>query len=93
MIDAALRRHSRADLLAGLSQAGVPCGEVLGLHDALTRARAREAGLIGQHPHPTAGMVPVFNPPWRFDGERLPVRRPPMLGEHGHEIRATAKER
>ncbi|EBY6940154.1 CoA transferase, partial [Salmonella enterica subsp. enterica serovar Newport] len=80
---------SRANLLAVLSAAGIPCGEVLGLHQALTSERSRMAGLIGSHAHPRAGDLPIYNSPWRFDGDRLPVRRPPMLGEHSAEIRAS----
>ena len=30
--------------------------------------------------HPSAGAVTVMTPPWRFDGQRVPVRRPPTLG-------------
>ncbi|EFG2885541.1 CoA transferase, partial [Escherichia coli] len=77
-----LQGSSRANLLAVLSAAGIPCGEVLGLHQALTSERSRMAGLIGSHAHPRAGDLPIYNSPWRFDGDRLPVRRPPMLGEH-----------
>jgi crotonobetainyl-CoA:carnitine CoA-transferase CaiB-like acyl-CoA transferase len=78
----------RAELLAALADVGIPCGEVLGLHAALTGERSRAAGLIGDHPHPVAGSIPLYNPPWRFDGERLPVTRPPMLGEHTREVLA-----
>lgn len=82
-----LAARPRAELLAGMAEAGIPCGEVLGLHEALTGPRSKAAGLVGEHPHPTAGSIPLYNPPWRFDGERLPARRPPMLGEHDEEIR------
>ncbi len=36
-----LRRHPREWLLQRLAGAGIPCGEVLGLHDALTSERTR----------------------------------------------------
>jgi crotonobetainyl-CoA:carnitine CoA-transferase CaiB-like acyl-CoA transferase len=85
---AELARHRRADLLERLAAAGIPSGQVLGLHQALAGERTRRGGLLGQHPHPRAGSVTVMNPPWRFDGERLPVRRPPGLGEHSAEILA-----
>ena len=47
-IVAALKRQTRADLLPALAAAGIPCGEVLGLHEALTSPRARAAGLVAE---------------------------------------------
>ncbi|KDB09011.1 Formyl-CoA transferase [Burkholderia sp. lig30] len=77
----ALASRPRAALLAALADAGIPCGEVLGLHEALTSERARGAGLVTRQPHPVAGGVDVLVPPYRIDGERLPVRgAPPVLG-------------
>ncbi|EGD05159.1 CAIB/BAIF family protein, partial [Burkholderia sp. TJI49] len=38
-----LARRPRAKLLAALADAGIPCGEVLGLHEALTSERATRA--------------------------------------------------
>lgn len=77
----------RQDLLVRLANAGIPCGEVLGLHEALTSQRATDAGLVTTQPHPVAGSVNVLAPPYRFDGERLPVRSaPPTLGEGTNEV-------
>ncbi|WP_323122630.1 CaiB/BaiF CoA transferase family protein [Burkholderia alba] len=76
-----LARRRRADLLDALAASGIPCGEVLGLHEALTSPRATAAGLVTKQPHPVAGDVDVLAPPYRFDGARLPVRAtPPVLG-------------
>jgi crotonobetainyl-CoA:carnitine CoA-transferase CaiB-like acyl-CoA transferase len=37
-----------------------------------------------------AGTVKVLAPPYRFDGERLPVRNaPPALGEGTHHVLQT----
>ncbi|TKC86843.1 CoA transferase [Trinickia terrae] len=76
-----LARRKRAELLAAIGAAGIPCGEVLGLHEALTSGRATSMGLVTKQAHPVAGHVDVLAPPYRFDGERLPVRTaPPVLG-------------
>ncbi|WP_322045711.1 CaiB/BaiF CoA-transferase family protein [Paraburkholderia sp. J67] len=86
-----LGSHSRKLLLERLAGAGIPCGEVAGLREALLSARATEAGLVTQQPHPHTkdGTTPVLAPPWRFDGERMPVRRaPPQLGEGTREVLA-----
>lgn len=82
-----LARRPRATLLAALAEAGIPCGEVLGLHEALTSERARGAGLVTRQPHPVAGGVDVLAPPYRFDGARLPVRgAPPVLGADTDDV-------
>ncbi|MDR5753363.1 MULTISPECIES: CaiB/BaiF CoA-transferase family protein [unclassified Caballeronia] len=86
-IDREIARRERALLLARLTKAGIPCGEVLGLHEALTSKRAADAGMVTRQPHPEAGSTPVLAPPYRFDGARLPVRRPPpTLGEGTTEV-------
>ncbi|MEA9982277.1 CoA transferase, partial [Herbaspirillum sp. RTI4] len=66
--------RKRKLLLERLTAAKIPCGEVLGLHEALTSKRTNDAGLVTTHAHPVAGSVKVLAPPYRFDGERLPVR-------------------
>jgi crotonobetainyl-CoA:carnitine CoA-transferase CaiB-like acyl-CoA transferase len=74
--------RKRQLLLERLAKANIPCGEVLGLHEALTSQRATDAGLLTTYAHPEAGTTHVLAPPYRFDGERLPVRSaPPQLGE------------
>jgi crotonobetainyl-CoA:carnitine CoA-transferase CaiB-like acyl-CoA transferase len=77
-----MRKRKRALLLERLAAAGIPCGEVLGLHEALTSERATQTGLVTRQPHPEAGSTHVLAPPYRLDGERLPIRfAPPVLGE------------
>ncbi len=74
-------------LLDRLEKAGIPAGEVLGLHEALTSERSVRGGLVSTMPHSKAGKVDVFAPPYRFKGERLPLRMtPPELGEANNEI-------
>ena len=82
-----LKARPRALLLQRLAAAGIPCGEVLGLLEAMTSPRAVAAGLVTTQPHAEAGTTPVLAPPYRFDGERMPVRRgPPTLGESTDDV-------
>jgi crotonobetainyl-CoA:carnitine CoA-transferase CaiB-like acyl-CoA transferase len=82
-----LASRQRADLLARMSAAGIPCGEVAGLHEALTSQRAVDGGLVKTMPHAEVGSVSVLASPYRFDGERLPVRSaPPKLGEGTSDV-------
>ncbi len=74
-------------LLQRLTTAGIPCGKVAGLHEALTSERTRRGGLLQEMPHPVAGTTQVFAPPYRLDGQRLPIRNaPPTLGEGTREV-------
>ena len=82
-----IKSFPRAELLKRLNACGIPCGEVLGLHEALTSKRTQQAGLVQNMPHPVVGETPVFAPPVRMDGSRLPIRRaPPTLGEGTREV-------
>ncbi|QQX86626.1 CoA transferase [Cupriavidus necator] len=82
-----IRTFSRDVLLERMTAAGIPCGKVAGLHEALTSERTRRGRLVQDMPHPVAGTTPVFAPPYRLDGQRLPIRRaPPTLGEGTREV-------
>ncbi|SEB22371.1 CaiB/BaiF CoA-transferase family protein [Variovorax sp. YR216] len=84
---AELGRRPRELLLARLTAAGIPCGEVLGLLEALQSRRSTEAGLVVGMPNPEAGQVQVMAPPYRLDGERLPVRAgPPLLSQDTEKV-------
>jgi len=79
---AELARRPRELLLARLTAAGIPCGEVLGLLEALQSRRSAEAGLLAELPNPEVGRVQVLAPPYRIDGRRMPVRAaPPLLSQ------------
>jgi crotonobetainyl-CoA:carnitine CoA-transferase CaiB-like acyl-CoA transferase len=82
-----LALRPRKALLERMSRSGIPCGEVAGLHEALTSPRAVQSGLVTTLPHPEVGSVPVMASPYRFDGERLPIRSaPPQLGEGTNDV-------
>ncbi|UDM53969.1 CaiB/BaiF CoA-transferase family protein [Cupriavidus sp. MP-37] len=86
---AELARRPRELLLARLGAAGIPCGEVLGLFEALRSRRSAEAGLLAELPNPETetGRVEVLAPPYRLDGERLPVRAaPPLLSQDTERV-------
>lgn len=80
-IEAELRARPRRTLLERLAANGIPCGEVLGLHEALRSARAEQSGMVS-HAAEVETSPAVLAPPYRLDGERLPLRhRPPGLGQ------------
>ncbi len=82
MLKALIQTFPRELLLERLTAAGIPCGKVAGLHEALTSDRSRRGRMVQDMPHPVVGTTPVFAPPYRLDGQRLPIRSaPPTLGE------------
>ena len=82
-----LQGFPRDLLLQRLAAAGIPCGRVAGLHEALTSERTRRSQLVQDMPHPVVGATPVFAPPYRLNGQRLPIRNaPPTLGEGTRDV-------
>jgi crotonobetainyl-CoA:carnitine CoA-transferase CaiB-like acyl-CoA transferase len=82
MLKALIQSFPREVLLERLTAAGIPCGKVAGLHEALTSERTRRGRMVQDMAHPEVGTTPVFAPPYRLDGQRLPIRSaPPTLGE------------
>ncbi|NYT62473.1 CoA transferase [Alcaligenaceae bacterium] len=83
----AIKAFSRDVMLERLVACGIPCGRVSGLHEALTSERTRQGNLVQEMPHPVAGSTHVLAPPYRLDGQRLPIRlAPPTLGEGTRDV-------
>ncbi|NUO84680.1 MAG: CoA transferase, partial [Cupriavidus sp.] len=54
---------------------------------ALRSRRSAEAGLLAELPNPETGRVEVLAPPYRLDGERVPVRAaPPLLSQDTERV-------
>ncbi|MBS0453905.1 MAG: CoA transferase [Proteobacteria bacterium] len=84
---AELGKRQREQLLQRLSAANIPCGEVLGLREALQSDRSVQAGLVTEMPNPETGSMHVMAPPYRIDGERMPIRSvPPMLSQDTDKV-------
>ena len=87
------RQHPRAMLIERLTAAGIPCGEVLGLYEALRSSRTQELGLWHAYEDAEAGPQGVHAPPYVLDGQRAPVTQPPPhLGEHTDDVLADLLE-
>ena len=84
---AELAKRQRELLLQRLRAAGIPCGEVLGLREALQSERSVQAGLVAELPNPETGRMHVLAPPYRIDGERMPIRSaPPLLSQDTDKV-------
>ena len=78
--------RSAAEWAQVLGAAGVPCAVVQDLASLPDDPQLLANGLLQQVDHP-AGPVRVVGSPYRLDGERPRVRRPPpLLGQHTTEV-------
>jgi len=67
--------------------AGVPCGRVRTVGEAIRSPEARERAVVTRIPHPTVGWVPNVRSPIRYAG--TPVTDPvaaPAVGQHTEQV-------
>ena len=70
-----------------LDQAGIPCGPINDIAQAIADPQVAARGLRIDLPHPLAGVVPMVGNPIKLSATP-PVyeRPPPTLGQHTAEI-------
>jgi succinate--hydroxymethylglutarate CoA-transferase len=87
LINAALS-HDKADAwLAKLKAAGIPCGKINSVAEALDDAQTAARRMIETIEHPAAGALKMLGIPFKFSATACSVRRPPpTLGQHSEEI-------
>lgn len=82
-----IAKYPAKALTAELDRAGVPCGVINSIPDALTDPQIQHRNLVQALPHPRAGSVPQILSPMRFADADLSIgRAPPLLGAHTEEI-------
>jgi crotonobetainyl-CoA:carnitine CoA-transferase CaiB-like acyl-CoA transferase len=87
ILETCIRSHTREELLTHLRAAGIPCGEVLGLYEAMQAERTTQTQVLHHFDDPEAGAQAIHAPPYVIDGERCGVRHtPPDLGQHTGEV-------
>jgi succinate---hydroxymethylglutarate CoA-transferase len=81
-------RHLHSDrLLDELRAAGIPCGRVNGVAEALADPLAAERGMVCEQEHPTAGRFRALGVPLKMAGTPVQAGTPaPRLGEHTFEV-------
>jgi crotonobetainyl-CoA:carnitine CoA-transferase CaiB-like acyl-CoA transferase len=83
-----------ADLLARLSEAGIPAGKVCGIDEVYAWDQTRSQGLLIDVDHDALGRITLPGPPLRFfstsgtERTRSTHRPPPHLDQHGHAVRS-----
>ena len=70
-----------------LGAAGIPCGRINSVAQALGDPHTRAREMVRTVQHPTAGEVRTLGIPFRFSETPASVRRPPpTLGQHTDEV-------
>jgi len=95
ILEDTFRRLDRAEWTARLGQAGVPCGAVRDIAEALADPQLDARGMLTTVLHPTAGALrlvttPIKMSPGRASGQPAAhtsaVSAPPTLGQHTDRI-------
>jgi crotonobetainyl-CoA:carnitine CoA-transferase CaiB-like acyl-CoA transferase len=86
-ISECLRAHSAEAWLAKLTEAGIPCGRINSVTQALSNPHTLAREMVRTVQHPTAGEVKMLGLPIRFSDTPASVRRaPPTLGQHTEQV-------
>ena len=86
ILDAAFAQRPTADWLAALAEAGVPCGPVNTVADALEDDQAVARGAVVEIDHPRLGPVREVATPLRVGDERRTPGPGPARGEHTDDV-------
>ncbi len=88
LLEAVLKRRTRADWLAALEAAKVPAGPINTLRDVFDDPQVQARGMVDVWPqHPLSDALPLVASPLKLAA--TPVRRdrpPPLLGQHTDEV-------
>ena len=87
LVEAMVQARPMAFWAERLEAAGVPCGPINSIAQALADPQIVARGLRVDLPHPRAGLVPVVASPIVMDGERaVSDAPPPTLGQHTRAV-------
>jgi crotonobetainyl-CoA:carnitine CoA-transferase CaiB-like acyl-CoA transferase len=82
-----LKTNDAAAWIEKLKAAGVPCGRINSVKQALDDPQTAARGMVETVEHPTVGALKLIGTPFKFSATPTSVRRaPPVLGQHTDEI-------
>lgn len=80
-------QHEPAVIVAKLREAGLAVAEVASSRQLVESDPQLAHRHYWQHvAHPEIGSALLNSPPFLIDGERIELERPPLMGEHTHEV-------
>jgi crotonobetainyl-CoA:carnitine CoA-transferase CaiB-like acyl-CoA transferase len=87
LLETILKSRSKADWLAALEAAKVPCGPINSLAEVFADEHVLSRGMVQRWKHPLSGDVDLVASPLKLSA--TPVRNdlpPPLLGQHTAEV-------
>lgn len=87
LLEQVMKTRAKADWLAALEAAKVPCGAINNLAEVFADPQVRERGMVHAWQHPLSGTVNLVGSPIKLSG--TPVRNdlpPPLLGQHTEQV-------
>jgi crotonobetainyl-CoA:carnitine CoA-transferase CaiB-like acyl-CoA transferase len=89
LLEPVIRRRTRADWIRDLAAAGVPCGAVKSVPEALSDPQVSARQMIEAVEHAVLGPMKVLGTPIKLSGTAATVRTaPPTLGQHTDAVLA-----
>lgn len=83
LLAAVMKTRGRAEWLAALEAAKVPCGPINDLADVFADPQVHARGMTVRLPHALSGSVDLVASPMKFSATPVSYRSaPPLLGEH-----------
>ncbi|HSW23018.1 MAG TPA: CaiB/BaiF CoA-transferase family protein [Burkholderiaceae bacterium] len=87
ILNARFATCTRAHWESLLERAGVACGPVRNIKEALAVSEQSGRGMVLEIDHPSAGRLKVLGSPLKLRGTPvIPPQAPPMLGQHTDEV-------
>ena len=84
-----MKQRRKADWLAALEAAKVPCGAINNLAEVFADPQVRAREMVVELPHPLSDALRLVASPIRLSDTPVQYRRaPPLLGEHTDEVLA-----
>jgi crotonobetainyl-CoA:carnitine CoA-transferase CaiB-like acyl-CoA transferase len=82
-----LKQRTRAEWIAALEQAGVPCGPINTIAEVFANPQVQSRDMRIDVQHSGSGLIPLVGSPMKFSRQPLNDRQPPpLLGEHNEEV-------
>ncbi|WP_235538371.1 CaiB/BaiF CoA-transferase family protein [Pelomonas sp. Root1444] len=87
LLEEVIRQRPRAEWLAALEAAKVPCGSINGIDEALNDPQARSRGAVVAVDHPLTPALRLVASPMKLSATPVQYRlAPPLLGQHSDEL-------
>ncbi|RZL34870.1 MAG: CoA transferase [Rubrivivax sp.] len=87
LLEAVMRQRPRADWLAALEAAKVPCGSINSIGEALADPQAQARGAVVGMAHPLTPDLRLVASPMKLSATPVQYRQaPPLLGQHSREL-------